>query len=336
MTAEYGKQEVFGMPKASVIVPVYNVEKYLEKCVKSILAQTERDFEVLLVDDGSTDGSGALCGALAEQDSRIRVIHQENRGLGGARNTGIRAAAGKWLLLVDSDDWIEPDILEKAMEAGERENADLVMFSMRSVNEVGEELHLFTENVPKNVGLTLAEQKDILLTSPSACNKLYRKDLFLRTGLEYPPKVWYEDLRTTPKLMAKAGRMVFLDHVGYNYFQRTGSIMKSSDVSRNGEILDVFDDVLPWFREQGLFEPYREELEFLVLSNAYLQASVRVIKTVGKHPLLARFASYLEENFPNFRKNKYRNTLNRKQRLILRLLDRKMYAFASLIFKIKG
>lgn len=123
------------MPKATVVVPVYNVENYLIKCVDSILAQTEPDFELLLVDDGSTDGSGGLCDKLSERDGRIRVIHQENQGLGGARNTGIQAAVGDWLLLVDSDDWIEPQTLEKALEAGLREEADLVVFGYRSVDE---------------------------------------------------------------------------------------------------------------------------------------------------------------------------------------------------------
>ena len=114
------------MPKATVVVPVYNVEKYLEKCVDSILAQTEPDFELLLVDDGSTDGSGRLCDKLAEKDGRVRVIHQKNQGLGGARNTGIQQAQGDWLLLVDSDDWIEPQTLEKTMEAGLREDFNLL------------------------------------------------------------------------------------------------------------------------------------------------------------------------------------------------------------------
>ena len=109
------------MPKASIIVPVYKVEDYLEKCVQSILAQTEADFELILVDDGSPDRCGAMCDRLAQTDARIRVIHQENQGLGAARNTGIQAASGDWLLLVDSDDWIEPQLLEKALEAGVRE-----------------------------------------------------------------------------------------------------------------------------------------------------------------------------------------------------------------------
>ena len=136
---------MFRLPKATVVVPVYNVENYLIKCVDSILAQTEPDFELLLVDDGSTDGSGGLCDKLAERDGRVRVIHQENQGLGGARNTGIQAAVGDWLLLVDSDDWIEPQTLEKALEAGLREEADLVVFGYRSVDEAGRTLQTFLE-----------------------------------------------------------------------------------------------------------------------------------------------------------------------------------------------
>ena len=130
----------------------------LEKCVDSILAQTEPDFELLLVDDGSTDGSGRLCDKLAEKDGRVRVIHQKNQGLGGARNTGIQQAQGDWLLLVDSDDWIEPQTLEKTMEAGLREEADLVMFAYRSVDEGGHTLRTFFENVPKERGMALDAQ----------------------------------------------------------------------------------------------------------------------------------------------------------------------------------
>ena len=201
------------MPKATVVVPVYNVEKYLEKCVDSILAQTEPDFELLLVDDGSTDGSGRLCDKLAEKDGRVRVIHQKNQGLGGARNTGIQQAQGDWLLLVDSDDWIEPQTLEKTMEAGLREEADLVMFAYRSVDEGGHTLRTFLENVPKERGMALDAQPDMLLTSPSAWCRLYRRELLERTGILFPPRVWYEDMRTTPKLLAEARQVVYLDYV---------------------------------------------------------------------------------------------------------------------------
>ena len=324
------------MPKASVIVPVYKVEEYLEKCVQSILAQTERNFELILVDDGSPDRCGALCDSLAQTDSRIRVIHQENQGLGGARNTGIREARGDWLLLVDSDDWIEPKILEKAMEAGLREEADLVMFAFRTVDEQGRELGVFREDMPKERGITLQEHKEALLTAPCAWNKLYRRGFFQGTGLAYPPRVWYEDLRTTPKLMAKAGRMVFQDEVGYNYLQRQGSIMKSANLERNREILDAFDDLLPWFRKEGLFEAYRRELEYLAVFHVYLTAGVRVALADRKSPLLRELAAYVEERFPGWRQNPYLPKLGGKRRLLVSLLQKKWYWAVSLLFKLKG
>ena len=324
------------MPKASVIVPVYKVEEYLEKCVQSILAQTERDFELILVDDGSPDRCGALCDSLAQTDSRIRVIHQENQGLGGARDTGIREARGDWLLLVDSDDWIEPKILEKAMEAGLREEADLVMFAFRTVDEQGRELGVFREDMPKERGITLQEHKEALLTAPCAWNKLYRRGFFQGTGLAYPPRVWYEDLRTSPKLMAKAGRMVFLDEVGYNYLQRQGSIMKSANLERNREILDAFDDLLPWFRKEGLFEAYRRELEYLAVFHVYLTAGVRVALADRKSPLLRELAAYVEERFPGWRQNPYLPKLGGKRRLLVSLLQKKWYWAVSLLFKLKG
>ena len=324
------------MPKATVVVPVYNVEKYLEKCVDSILAQTEPDFELLLVDDGSTDGSGRLCDKLAEKDGRVRVIHQKNQGLGGARNTGIQQAQGDWLLLVDSDDWIEPQTLEKTMEAGLREEADLVMFAYRSVDEGGHTLRTFLENVPKERGMALDAQPDMLLTSPSAWCRLYRRELLERTGILFPPRVWYEDMRTTPKLLAEARQVVYLDYVGYNYLSRTGSITKNQNAARNREIVEAFDDLLPWFQRQGLFEMYRQELCYLVVYHAYLTASVRVLLIDKKHPLLGELRAYLERWFPDWRQCPYLSRMSRAHRLLLSLLGKKRYGLVALLFQLKG
>ena len=323
------------MPKATVIVPVYNVEAYLEKCVQSILAQTEPDFELLLVDDGSTDHSGALCDQLAQKDPRIQVIHQQNQGLGGARNTGIQAAAGDWVLLVDSDDWIEPELLEKTLEAGLREEADLVMFGFRSVDEQGNTLQTFVEDVPTDQGLTLKDHPDLLMTAPSAWRRLYRRELLSRTGILYPPRVWYEDIRTTPKLLAAASRVVFLNYVGYDYLSRTGSITKNQNADRNREILWAFDDLLPYFQDQGLFERYRQELCYLTLFHAYLTASVRVLLIDRKHPLLGEFRDYLNKWFPDYRRCKYLPRLNRLHRLLLSLLEKRMYGLVAALFRLK-
>lgn len=324
------------MPKATVVVPVYNVEEYLEKCVESILAQTEEDFELLLVDDGSTDGSGSLCDRISQRDSRIQVIHQENQGLGGARNTGIKAASGDWILLVDSDDWIQPDTLEKTLEAGLREEADLVMFGFRSVDEQGNTLQTFLEDAPKDRGITLTERPDLLLMAPSACCRLYRRELLTRTGILFPPRVWYEDMRTTPKLLAQARQVVFLDYVGYNYLSRTGSITKNQNADRNREILWAFDDLFSYFKDQGLFERYRQEFCYLALFHAYLTASVRVLLIDRKHPLLKEFRDYLNKWFPDYRQCKYLSRLSRSHKLLLSLLEKRMYGAIALLFKLKG
>lgn len=324
------------MPKASVVVPVYNVKDYVEKCAASVLGQTERDLELLLIDDGSADGSGPLCDQIAALDPRARVIHQENQGLGGARNTGIAAARGDWIMFSDSDDWLEPETLEKALAAGEGTGAGLVCFAFRSVDEAGRELAVFREDLPENVLLDPRERRDLLLMAPSACNKLYKTELFRRAGVSYPPRVWYEDIRTTTKLLPRCGGAAYTGFVGYNYLQRQGSIMNNANLGRSREIIDAFEDILGWYQAQGLREEYWRELEYLALFHAYLTASVRVLRADPRHPLLGELRAYVDGRFPERRRNPYLPRLGKKRRLLLSLLDRGMYGAIRAMFKIKG
>lgn len=115
------------MPEVSIIVPVYKVEPYLNKCVDSILAQTFTDFECILVDDGSPDSCGKICDEYVQKDSRVKVIHQENQGLSAARNSGLDMASGAWIVFVDSDDWIEPDAVEVLYRAALQNDADMAV-----------------------------------------------------------------------------------------------------------------------------------------------------------------------------------------------------------------
>lgn len=324
------------MPKTSVIVPVYNVAAYVEKCARSVLAQTERDLELLLVDDGSTDNSGALCDRLAKEDPRIRVIHQKNAGLGGARNTGIEAAQGEYLLFVDSDDWLEPGILESSRKAAEKTGADLVFFNFRTVDEAGNTLAECREIQPKNQLLPISEHKDIYLASPSAWNKLYRAALFRETGIRYPCHVWYEDIRTTLKLFLAADQAVFLEDIGYNYLFRQGSITNNLNAGRNKEIIEAFQDILSYFDAQKKGEEYEAELCYLTLFHVYLTASVRVLRIEKHHPLLKEFSAYLSQEFPRWKQNKYLPRLGKKRRLLLFLLEKKQYGLISLLFRLKG
>ena len=172
--------------------------------------------------------------------------------------------------------------------------------------------------------------------SPSACIRLYRRELLERTGILFPPRVWSEDMRTTPKLLAEARQVVYLDYVGYNYFSRTGSITKNQNAARNREIVEAFDDLLPWFQRQGLFEKYRQELCYLVVYHAYLTASVRVLLIDKKHPLLGELRAYLERWFPDWRQCPYLSRMSRAHRLLLSLLGKKRYGLVALLFQLKG
>lgn len=327
------------MPKTSIVVPVYNVAAYLEKCVRSLLCQTEQDFELLLIDDGSTDESGKLCDVLAETDPRIRVIHQENRGLGGARNTGIEAAVGKYLLLIDSDDSVLPETLEKALDAAEREQAEIAVFGFFTEDEQGNRLADFPCGLTMR-GFAPREQRDCLLTSPCAWNKLYKRELFVRTGIRYPSRVWYEDIRTTLKLFTQAERITGVDYLGYSYLQRAGSIMNSGNLQRNCEIIEAFDDLLSWFDAQKLTNEYKQELCWLCAYHVYFTASVRVLraekadKALARR-LLAQFRAYTEEHFPNYKSSPYLARLSKSQRLLWQLLNRKQYGLIKLLFQLK-
>ena len=236
------------MPAISVIIPVYKVERYLDACVASVAGQTFADLEILLVDDGSPDACPALCDAWAQKDPRIRVIHRQNGGLSAARNTGIEAAAGRFLAFVDADDLLEPDTLRRAYEAQAVTGADLVIFNLRYVDETNTPLPApdfsqFRDEVltPDEVWqryFSLAEQRIYYVV---AWNKLYRAELF-RT-LRFRPGKRYEDQFLLPGLLAQCRTVACLGWPGYRYVQRGGSIMAQGS-SRN--YLDRSEFLLEW------------------------------------------------------------------------------------------
>lgn len=319
--------------RISVVIPVYNVADYLPGCMASVLCQDLAQTEILLVDDGSTDGkSGALCDRFArENPETVRVIHQKNLGLGGARNTGLEAARGEYVLFLDSDDTLTPDALEVLHRAVDREQPDVVAFHMRLVTPGGAELPETRHHVPLDRTLTLAQCPEMLLDSPSACMRLWRRSLFLDTGIRFPEHLLYEDLHTTPKLLLAAERIVGLDAAPYVYLQRQGSIMRGSNPEKNRQILLALDSVLGWYRERGTFDCYRRELEGLVLHHVYA-AAYRVLCQDPKSPVLRVLLDYLRENAPDYRKNPYYAALTRSQRGTLWLMERGMTALPAAVF----
>lgn len=235
------------MPVISVIVPVYKVEKYLKKCVDSILNQTFADFELWLVDDGSPDNCPQMCDEYAEQDSRIKVIHKENGGLSDARNAALDCITGEYVCFVDSDDYITDDALETLYSALIRNNADIAVGNMISFDENGQEKDFYFPVTEE----TVLENSEILMTmnQPCAQNRLYKAEIFKK--LRYPVGRLYEDVFLWHKVLAQVDKIVLTGKVDYYYLVRAGSIMHAEYDIRFTDIIDAIKERYEWLDSIG-------------------------------------------------------------------------------------
>ena len=321
----------------SIIIPVYNVKQYLSRSVEAVLANDTEDCELILVDDGSSDGSEKMCDDYAAaHPGLIRTIHQKNSGPGCARNTAIKAAKGEWFLFVDSDDRLAPDALSRLRAAMEREPADVYSFQFFKEPMEGEPVGQTSGETPAGISFKLSEHPEFLLSQPSCWLRLWNRSVFENNGIEFPPVVWYEDIRTVTKLLAKAVKIVNLPDRLYYYLDRPGSIMNSSQLPRNRDIMPAFDDILTWFRENGLFEKYRDELCALTVQHVLLAASVRVCRIDRHSEVLRELYDFTEKAFPEWRKNPYSRRLPNGKKLALSLVRHRQYRLLAFLFKLKG
>ena len=310
--------------KLSVVVPIYNVERFLPACLDSVLDPACADCEIVAVNDGSTDGSGAIAADYAARfPARMRVITTPNGGLGHARNTGLEAARGEYLLFLDSDDRLAPGALREILARLDG-SFDVGVFDFRAVNEEGREL-AYTRGAAREGDFTLGDYPRMLCEAPNAVNKLWRRSLFTESGVRFPDRLWFEDLATVPRLYLYAKRFRNLARPWYLYLRRGGSIMTSGQIERNLEMIRALDTVYAAWREAGRFESRRAELEYLGLFHQYLTSCVRVAQLDPRSPVLPRLAEDFERKFPRFRENPYLPGMPLKHRLLLRLIARRRF-----------
>lgn len=233
------------MPFFSIIIPVYNVKQYLGKCLESTLSQSFTDFECILVDDGSKDGSSELCDELACQDTRIRVVHKENEGVAIARNTGIRMAAGDFLMFLDSDDTFSLDLLEMSASKLKQTNSDILVFGYQRVKDNG--MSIYQSLPEENCSITslLNDGYDL---SFLLWNKIYAKKLFDGIDLERLKGITFsEDSILTIDLLSKSDKICFLPIIGYNYLCRENSATQGMTAKHNLDELkatEIIADIL--------------------------------------------------------------------------------------------
>lgn len=250
----------------SVIVPVYKVEEYIYRCVYSILAQSFKDFELILVDDSSPDNCGKICDEYAQKDKRITVIHKENGGLSDARNTGIdwalKNSNSNWITFIDSDDWIHVDYLKLLYNAVKENNVDISVCGY--VSTTGED-DLHTKNSEINTLLCTPEDFFInnSINAVVTWGKLYKKSLW--NDIRYPYGKIHEDEFTTHKLLFKCSQIAFVDAVLYYYYTNFNGIMGKRWTPKRLEALDAIESRMLFFKDNGFEKAYQWNVNTLVM-----------------------------------------------------------------------
>ena len=314
-------------PVISFIVPVYNVEPYLERCVASLTAQTYHNLEVVLIDDGSPDRSGAICDALAARDSRIRVVHKQHQGLSVARNTGIQEASGDYICFIDSDDFVAPNMLEVLYQLIQKYSADI---SICGICDCYGSLQLPQSRVIREfAGTGIDALRDTLKGQDlpgSMCTKLIRSDLC--KNLQFRPGKTYEDAFMTPNLLLQADRVAATTQCLYYYWHRPRSITTTPFSSKNMDVIEAYQYTLaevrkkcPEIQDAALFRVYWAH--FVVLDK------MLVVPGYQKIPEYTAIVSYLRKNWLQILKCPYFQASRRFSSIMLRI-NVKLYRILSI------
>lgn len=262
----------------TIIIPVYNIEKYLRKCIESVIEQTYKNIEIILVDDGSMDNSGEICDQYKEKDSRILVIHKRNGGLSDARNSAIDIAKGKYLFFLDGDDYIEKDSIEYLYNIITKYKCQIAIAQTQLVWDGKEKIKRNKDNCKREEKIKLYNNESALEAmlyntefTNNACNKLYDTKLF--TNIRYPIGMLYEDLATTYKLISLAKKIVLSSRITYNYLvDRNTSIMNSSYNSKRMQSLIFTNEIISFVKEKY------PSIELAAISRMYMECLFILLK----------------------------------------------------------
>lgn len=312
--------------KLSVIVPVYNVENYIEACIQSLLSQSYDDFEIIIVDDGSKDSSIERAHEITKNIDKVRILTKVNGGLSDARNFGIGHSNGEYLAFIDSDDTIHPDMLEVMMRKILDEQADVCSCDLEYVYPNGRK--------ERSSGMVIKDMNpySIMLTNNSACNKIFKRDLF--NHIRFPLGRWYEDLATIPIILKQACKVVYVDQVFYYYFQREGSIAHG----RNEKMFDIYwavqhvEDVLGSSSDKDWISIRNK----LLIEHGLFLTNIRIKKMYRWNDRRVYFKKNLQklsELHPNWYQDKNLTQYSSKSRLIFMLLRYHQFGLVALMYK---
>lgn len=318
------------MPKVSVIVPFYNVEKYIEKCLETLVNQTLDDIEIILVNDGSKDKTVDIVEKYKEMYSnKIVYLEKENGGLSDARNYAIPYARGEYIAFLDSDDYVETNMYKEMYEIAQKENSDMV-----ECNFIWE----YPNKTRIDIGTTYNNKHEMIeKIRVVAWNKLIKREILEKSKVQFPKGYRYEDVEFTYKLIPFLEKVSFCKTPMVHYVQREGSISNVQN-KRNAEIFDVMEHVMDYYKENNLYEEYYQELEYLYSRYAFCSSFLRIVKIKDKEirkQLLDMTWNNVYEKFPNWKKNKILNTDKSKKNIYLKTINKITYKIYAKLLSIK-
>lgn len=296
------------MVKVSVIVPVYNVEQYLEKCLESLVHQTLGDMEIIVVNDGTKDNSQQIIDRYAANYSNVVGLVKENGGLSDARNYGLSYAKGEYVGYVDSDDYVDLDMYERLYKKAKECDYDIVECDLHHVYPDG--------TIDTEVGERILEKDRLLMTGRSVVwNKIYNRQWLVNTKVEFPKGYIYEDVEFFSKLVPHIRSYAYVDAASIYYVQRGDSLNNKQTLAKTMQIIDVLGHIKEYYESKGYYAQYKEALEFLyariLLCSSFSRMCRIPDKSDRKKALRANYQT-LVSAFPDWKDNAYVKSYNTK------------------------
>lgn len=313
------------MIKVSIIVPVYNVEEYLNKCLDSLVNQTLEGIEIIIINDGSTDNSYEICKKYYDKyRDKVVLITKKNEGQAVARNVAIDKANGEYLMFVDSDDYIEKNMTTKMYNKAKELNADIVWSLITNVKDDNYKLQEINID-------NLDEKKDFILNNAGPCAKLIKKELIVNNKLYFPKIRAYEDVAIVPTWGLFAKKICFMNEGFYYYIIHKGSTMNQIKYNKKMEdIFYAFDYLYKPFNKKNI---YKNEIEWIFIDHLLHAAALRFFQFENYKNNIDRISKIIKENFPNWRKNKYYQKQAIKYKIVCSLFYKKKYWLLNIILK---
>ena len=318
------------MVKVSIIMPVFNAEKYIQKSIESLLKQTLQDIEIIIVNDGSTDNSKEIIKKYEEKyKDKIKYLEKENGGAADARNHAISNATGEYIAFLDSDDYAEPEMYEKMYNKAKEENSSMV------------ECDFYWEYPHKkrlDTGIIYANKKDMLLYARVIpWNKLIKKSLIDANKISFPKGLRYEDVEFTYKLVPYCEKVSFIKEPLVHYVQRKSSVSYEFN-EKTRDIFTVLDNVIDYYKKNQIYEEYKTQLEYVYTRYLLCSSLMRMVKIKDKkirEKVLYETWKNLNEKFPNWKQNEILLKSKSKKDSYMRTVNKFTYKIYCKIFRLK-